>query len=53
MGLKDLLKSHGKTKDEKRCPVCGTEGVETDRLEIKCPAPPNECEVIVWYPSWD
>lgn len=50
MALDDLIEEHDTTEDETRCPECGTEGVETDRTEVRCPAPSDECEVIYWFP---
>lgn len=50
MALEDLIKEHDSRKKDEHCPNCGTKGEPTGRAEIKCPAPPDECDVILWYP---
>jgi len=50
MALGDLVEDREPVKEGRRCPECGTEGVETGRTEVRCPAPSDKCEVIYWFP---
>lgn len=50
MALEDLIEEHDPRQRDEHCPNCGTKGESTGRYEIRCPAPSEECEVMVWYP---
>lgn len=48
MGLEDLVEDDPR-HEEGYCPNCGAKGEETDRPELRCPTPSDECEVVYWF----